>query len=124
MTVTDVQNACYRDLQSLGIPVMHADDIRDMSEERCVIRTNQLRKGSHWSEGGVEIIVACPDVRGQVTARLGELEQMLKSLMDATDAREWNGEYYHYEFLSGAIEKDKDMECHYVHYTYNFKTLY
>lgn len=125
MTVTDVQNACYRDMRGTGFTVIHYDDMPDsLPDERLVIRTGSFRDAAHWTDGSVELILACPDVRGQVTARLGDMESEFKDFMDSLDVMEWGGEYYHYELLNRAIEQDRQMKCHYAHYTYNFKLLY
>lgn len=127
MTTEDIAAAVARVLEPMGMPLYikgHIPDGLPIGEDgRITVIPKTDGKGDIFRKCFVEVNASLPDLHNEQNPGLDDIERRLRALVLPgtvdTDGTEW----YRISFDHIGTERDKALECHYVHIQLLFETL-
>ena len=127
MTTEDIAAAVARVLEPMGMPFYikgHFPDSKPIEGGgRITILPKTDGKGKIFRKCFVEVNASLPDLHNEQNPGLDDVERRLRALVLPgtvdTDGTEW----YRISFDHIGTERDKALECHYVHIQLLFETL-
>lgn len=127
MTTEDMAMAVAAGFEPMGLPIYikgHVPDGLPIEENgRITILPKNDGKGNIFRKCFVEVNAAMPDVHNEKNPALDNIERRLKEIALNERVGKLNGEWYRISFDHIGTERDKALECHYVHIQLLFETL-
>lgn len=127
MTTEDIAAVVAEMFYKLGMPIYvdgHFPDGKHIEEGgRITIIPKSDGKGKIFRKCFVEVNAALPDVHNEKNPGLDDVERKMKDIALVGRTGEYGGEWYSISHDHIGTERDKPLECHYIHIQLLFETL-
>lgn len=125
ITTSEIGLILHNDCACLGIETFQGGNIPigPVSSERITIHTKSQSPGKYWEKGFVEVNICVPDVSGEKSLRVEQLERIAKTLFNEPIFGKYDNSSYLYSMDRIGVEKDSDLKCHYINVRILFEVL-
>lgn len=123
ISASDISEIIYDACAQFGVTRYIAETFpeEEITDERIVIIPRQITDGRFWKRCFVEVNWCVPDLKGEPTARLKDVERELLTIGEGCG--ECDGTTYRYTKNSSQLIADKSLNLHYANLQLLFEIL-